>query len=70
MFGRTLHEILVKKDFILAARGLNMPVTRRTLQVVQLDRDLVFAQIFRGRDYLRKASVIEQVLHNKQIHLS
>jgi hypothetical protein len=34
---RTLHQILVKKNFIFPTRGLDMPVTRRTFEVVQLD---------------------------------
>ena len=50
---RTLDQVLVKEDLVELARRLNVPIPRRPLEIIDL----------------REPSVVEQVLHNKQVHL-
>lgn len=65
----TLDEVLVKQNLILPASRLDVPVPRRTLQVVDLDRTSADSKCHESFTHLGEAPVREQVLRDQQVHL-
>ncbi len=66
----TFDQVLVKQYFVLPPSGLNVPISGGTLQVIYLKYDEHYSQgSLPARTYLGESAVVEQVLHDHQVHL-